>query len=174
MLEIFCCSSIETCFISVLVLFFYFHTPLFWLWALLKPIGFPDVIFYAETLFFLFNHYSESLLDPENWWCILVQFEKFEQIWGTVQGRTFKLKKKDLKNPYVSHFICLLTYNYLSTYSISKQCMPAKLLLVQNWGNMAHFPQPTTGTSFGNFIYTTIACNDTPLSLTISNFMSWS
>ena len=29
--------------------------------------------------------------------------------------------------------------------------MPSKLLLV---------PQPTTGTSFGNFIYTTIICND--------------
>ena len=25
--------------------------------------------------------------------------------------------------------------------------MPAKLLLVQNWGRMAHLPQPTTGTS---------------------------
>ena len=28
--------------------------------------------------------------------------------------------------------------------------MPAKLLLVQNWGKMVHLPQPTTGTSFGN------------------------
>ena len=26
--------------------------------------------------------------------------------------------------------------------------MPAKMLLVQNWGKMAHLPQPTTGTSF--------------------------
>ena len=36
-------------------------------------------------------------------------FEKFEQIWGTVNAndRTLKLKK-DLKIPYVSHFICLL------------------------------------------------------------------
>ena len=40
------------------------------------------------------NHYSGSLLDPENWWCILAQFEKFEQIWGTVKGRTLKLKKR--------------------------------------------------------------------------------
>ena len=46
-----------------------------------------------------------------------------------------------------------------------KMCIPAKLLLVQNWGKMAHLTQPTTGTSFGNFIYTTIVCNDcTPLS----------
>ena len=28
--------------------------------------------------------------------------------------------------------------------------------------------------SFGNFIYTTFVCNDTPLSQTISNFKSWS
>ena len=26
--------------------------------------------------------------------------------------------------------------------------MPAKMLLVQNWGKMAHLPLPTTGTSF--------------------------
>ena len=25
---------------------------------------------------------------------------------------------------------------------------PAKMLLVQNWGKMAHLPQPATGTSF--------------------------
>ena len=48
--------------------------------------------------------------------------------------------------------------------------MPAKLLLVQNWGKMALCPKPTTtGTSFGNFIYTTVVCNDTPLSQTISS-----
>ena len=28
-----------------------------------------------------------------------------------------------------------------------KICMPAKMLLVQNWGRMAHLPQPTTGTA---------------------------
>ena len=48
--------------------------------------------------------------------------------------------------------------------------MHAKPLLVQNWGKMAHLPQSTTGISFGNFIYTTIVCNDTPLSQTISSF----
>ena len=26
--------------------------------------------------------------------------------------------------------------------------MPVKMLLVQNWGKMAHLPQPTTGASF--------------------------
>ena len=31
--------------------------------------------------------------------------------------------------------------------------MPAKMLLVQNWGRMAHLPQPTTGTSFLLEIY---------------------
>ena len=42
-----------------------------------------------------------------------------------------------------------------------------------NWGKMVHLPQSTTtGTSFGNFIYTTIVCNDTPLSWNISNFNS--
>ena len=55
--------------------------------------------------------------------------------------------------------------------NFKKKCMPAKLLLlVQNWGKMAHLPQPTTGISFGNVIYTTIVCNDTPLSQTRSNF----
>ena len=35
---------------------------------------------------------------------------------------------------------------------------------IQNLGKMAYLPQPTSGASFGNFIYTTIVCNDTPLS----------
>ena len=33
--------------------------------------------------------------------------------------------------------------------NFKKIWMPVKLLLVQNWGKMAHSPQPTTGTSFG-------------------------
>ena len=40
------------------------------------------------------NHYSGSFLDPENRWCISAQFEKFEQIWGSVKGRTLKLKNR--------------------------------------------------------------------------------
>ena len=43
------------------------------------------------------NHYFGSFLDPKNWWCISAQFEKFEKIWGTVKGRTLKLKKMILK-----------------------------------------------------------------------------
>ena len=40
------------------------------------------------------NRYSGSLLDPKNWWCILAQYKKFEQISGTVKGVTLKLKKR--------------------------------------------------------------------------------
>ena len=120
--------------------------------------------------FFKNNHYSGGLLDPEKWWCILAQFEKFEQIWGIVKGRTLKLKKR-LENSICFAFP-LSTYYYMyPTFKISKKYIPAKLLVVQDWGNMAHLPQPiTTGTSFGNLIYTIIVCNDTPLSW--SNFKS--
>ena len=71
-----------------------------------KPIRFPDGKFYAESFeikIFKNNHYFRSLLDPENRWCVLVQFEIFEQIWGTVKDSL-----KDLKNKNVLHFICLL------------------------------------------------------------------
>ena len=34
-----------------------------------------------------------------------------------------------------------------------------------NFGKMvAYLPQPTIWTTFGNYIYTTVVCNDTPLS----------
>ena len=73
------------------------------------------------------NHYSRSLLDPKNWWCILAQFEKFEQIWGTVKkGRTLKLKKKekkDLNIPYVLHFICPIT-----SYHMYLTCKTSKIM----------------------------------------------
>ena len=39
------------------------------------------------------NGYFGSLLEPDNWWCILAQFEKFEQILGTIKYRTLKLTK---------------------------------------------------------------------------------
>ena len=71
-----------------------------------KPIRFPDAKFYAEFFeikIFKNNHYFRSLLDPENQWCVLAQFEIFEQIWGTVKDSL-----KDLKNKNVLHFICLL------------------------------------------------------------------
>ena len=48
----------------------------------------------------------------------------------------------------------------MQNFKKKKKCMPAKLVVVQNWGKMAHLLQPTTGTSFGNFTYTTIVCNE--------------
>ena len=39
--------------------------------------------------------------------------------------------------------------------------MYVKILVLQNWGKMAHLPQPTTETSFGNFMYTIIVRNKT-------------
>ena len=103
------------------------------------------------------NHCSRSLLDPEIWWCILAQFGKFEQIWGTVKDRALELKKKKRFENSICFAFHLSTYCYTHpTCKISKKCMPAKLLVVQNWGKMAHLPQPATGTSFGNFIYITL------------------
>ena len=50
--------------------------------------------------------------------------------------------------------------------------MPAMLLLVQNW---IKWPIcPNNRDLLWNIIYTTIFCNDTPLSWTISNLKSWS
>ena len=98
------------------------------------------------------NHYSGSFLDPENWWCILAQFEKFEQIWGTVKAGLLN-QKKYLKIPCFAFH--LSTYMY-PTCKISKKCIPAKLPLVQNWGQMVHLRQPTTKASFENFIYMTL------------------
>ena len=40
----------------------------------------------------------------------------------------------------------------MHNFKKKRKCMPAKLLLVKNWGkNGAHLPQPTTRTSLGNF-----------------------
>ena len=101
-----------------------------------RPIRFPDAKSYAESFEIKKlknNHYFRSLLDPENRWCVLVQFEIFEQIWGTV--------KDSLKNfeNYKCFAFDLSTYYYMKpTCKISKKkCMLAKLLVVRNWGNMA-------------------------------------
>ena len=62
-------------------------------------------------------------------WQKVWQFEKFEQISRAVKGRTLKFKTKDLKIPYVSHFICLLTYYYMCIpymQNFKKMSMPAK------------------------------------------------
>ena len=42
-----------------------------------------------------------------------------------------------------------------------KKKLPAKLLVVRNWGKMAHCSNQQQLTSFGNFI-ATFVCNDTP------------
>ena len=98
-----------------------------------RPIRFPDEKFYAES-FEQLNYYSRSMLDPENWWCVLVQFE----IFGLLN------QKKDLKIPYVWHFICLLIINF-------KKKM--------------HACKAAAGGPLGNFIYRpTIVCSDTPVS----------
>ena len=36
------------------------------------------------------NSYSRSLLDPENWWWVLVQFEIFEEVLDTVKDSYIK------------------------------------------------------------------------------------
>ena len=75
-----------------------------------KPIRFPDAKFYAEFFeikIFKNNHYFRSLLDPENRWCVLVQFEIFEQIWGTVKD---SLKRFENYKCFAFH---LSTYYYM-------------------------------------------------------------
>ena len=69
------------------------------------------------------NHYSGIFLDPENWWCISAQFEKFDKF--GVQQRSGLLDwKKDLKISYVLDFFYVLTYYCLyPAYKISKKCM---------------------------------------------------
>ena len=57
------------------------------------------------------------------------QFEKFEQIWGTVNtnGTTTLKFKKRFENSICSYFICLLTYCYMyPTCKISK-CIPVEV-----------------------------------------------
>ena len=64
----------------------------------------------------------------------------------------------------ISSVYLLLYVPYMQNLK-KKIYMPTKLLLLQNWGKIVHLPRPTTGTSFGNLIYTTIVCNEyTPLS----------
>ena len=75
-----------------------------------KPIRFSDAKFYAESFeikIFKNNHYFRSLLDPENRWCVLAQFEIFEQIWGTVKD---SLKRFENYKCFAFH---LSTYYYM-------------------------------------------------------------
>ena len=105
------------------------------------------------------NYYSRSLQDPENCSCILVQFEISEQILDTKEDS--KIKKK------IENSICFTFYlsTYYYMYPTCQNSKKKKNACVQSccWW-----------TSFGNFIYTTIVWNDTPLSWSISNFKSWS
>ena len=74
-----------------------------------KPIRFPDAKFYTKSFeikIFENNYYFRSLLDLENRWCVLVQFEMFEQIWGTVKD---SLKRFENNKCFAFH---LSTYYY--------------------------------------------------------------
>ena len=76
--------------------------------------------------------------------------------------------------PFFDFGLVFITFTLHAKFP-KKICMPTKLLLVENCSKMgAHLPEPTTWTTFGNYIYTTIVCNDTPLSQTRSNFKSCS
>ena len=51
------------------------------------------------------------------------------------------IKKKDLKITDILDFICLLIIICTLNAKFQKKCMPAKLLLVQNWDKWPiHFP----------------------------------
>ena len=74
------------------------------------------------------NDYFGNLLDPENWWCILEQFGKFEQILCTVKCRTLKLTKW-FENSICSAFhlsIYLLLYvPYMQNFKKMHACEAA-------------------------------------------------
>ena len=107
-------------------------------------------------------------------WKLMVYFSPIWKIWtnlGYSKGKTLKFK--------IFFEISICFEFHLSTYLIfyvpyMKHFKKKMLLVVQNWGKKAHLSKPTTETSFGNFIYTTIVCNDNRLSWTILNFNSWS
>ena len=88
-----------------------------------RPIRFTDAKFYAESFEIKKlknNHFFRSLLDPENRWCVLVQYEIFEQIWGTVKD---SLKRFENYKCFAFH---LSTYYYTKpTCKISKRKMYA-------------------------------------------------
>ena len=50
------------------------------------------------------------------------------------------------------------------TCKVSKKMHAGEAAGGAKLAKLAHLSQPTTETSFGNFIYTAIVCNDTPLS----------
>ena len=86
---------------SFSVIFIYFDTPSFDFGLIFRgdaqPIGKSFVLNLLKKKI-KNNHYSGNLLDLENWWCILAQFEKFKQIWGTVKAGLLNLKNKRFEN----------------------------------------------------------------------------
>ena len=86
-----------------MVSFFFFHNPFFDCGAIFrgdtqplekKPIRFPDAKCYAES--FEQKKYLKTIIIPEackvpeNWWYVLVPFEIFVQILGTVKDSSIK------------------------------------------------------------------------------------
>ena len=68
------------------------------------------------------------MLDPEDWWCTLAQFEKFEQVWGTVKGRILELKKGFENSIYFAFHLstCLLIYvPYMQNFKKIHVCKTA-------------------------------------------------
>ena len=88
-----------------------------------KPIRFPDVKFYTESSeknTFKNNHYFRSLLDPENRWRVLAQFEMFEQIWGTVKD---SLKRFENYKCFAFHFLLIITWNLHAKFPKKNACL---------------------------------------------------
>ena len=152
-----------------MVSFFFFHTPFFDCGAIFrgdtqplekKPIRFTDAKFYAESFeqkkYLKTITIPEACKDPGNWWYVLVPFEIFVQILGTVKHSSIKRFENSIRFKF--H---LSTYCYMyPTFKISEKNACLKSCC---WW-----------TSFGNFIYTTIVCKDNPLWWSISNFKSFS
>ena len=87
--------------------FFFFHTPFFDCGPVfrgdIQPIEKNLLDFQMQNFMlnllnknlFKNNHCSRSLQDTENWWCVLVKFEIFEQILGTKEDSQFKKRFED-------------------------------------------------------------------------------
>ena len=150
--------------------FFFFHTPFFDCVPVFRggtqPIeknllDFQIQNFYTES--FEQKIYLKTIIIPEAcktlkidgvFWSNLKYFNKF---W--VQQRTLNSKKIWKFHTFHIPFVCLLLYvPYMQNFNKENACLQCCCC----W------------TSFGNFIYTTIVCNDTSLSWRMSNFKPWS
>ena len=150
--------------------FFFVHTPFFDCVPVFRggtqPIeknllDFQIQNFYTES--FEQKIYLKTIIIPEAcktlkidgvFWSNLKYFNKF---W--VQQRTLNSKKIWKFHTFHIPFVCLLLYvPYMQNFNKENACLQCCCC----W------------TSFGNFIYTTIVCNDTSLSWRMSNFKPWS